>query len=230
MNPLPAPSPAPFKAPEPGQPPATLAEVFAPTPGDGAATGFALAHLRPGARVLWVQDRASRREGGRPHAPGLRVDLLHLEVSRARDALWAMEQALGCDGLSAVIGEVWGDPAALDFTATKRLALRAEAGQVQAWLLRGTAAPDLSAARERWRVSSLCSNDWDRPCWRVTLFRSRSRAPAEWIASHDGGRLVLDRPMPVAAPRGDAPPAEEGRATAEIGSAGLAARRARSAA
>ena len=43
------------------------------------------------------------------------------------DALWAMEQALGCADLAAVVGEVWGDPAALDFTATKRLALRAEA-------------------------------------------------------------------------------------------------------
>lgn len=216
MNPLPAPSRPSLGVPDLGGEPATLAEVFASTPGDGAATAFALAHLRPGARVLWVQDRASRREGGRPHAPGLRVDLLHLEVSRAKDALWAMEQALGCEGLSAVIGEVWGDPAALDFTATKRLALRAEAGRVQAWLLRGTAAPDLSAARERWRVSSLGSRDWRRPCWRAALFRSRSRAPTEWIASHDGDRLVFDGPMPVAGSRQDAPAARErGRADAE---------------
>ena len=129
--------------------PPTLSEVFASAPGDAGPAAFALAHLGPGARVLWVQDRASRREGGRPYAPALAVDLLHLEVAKAVDALWAMEQALSCGTLAAVVGEVWGEARALDFTATKRLALRAERAGVAAWLLRGTAAPDLSAARER---------------------------------------------------------------------------------
>lgn len=199
MKPLSARPKAPRAPSEQREAQATLAEVFAPTAADGAATAFALAHLAPGARTLWVQDRASRREGGRPYAPALGAGLIHLEVPQARDVLWAMEQALACEGLAAVIGEVWGAPAALGFTATKRLALRAEAGGVQAWLLRGTAAPGLSAARERWRVASLASRDWDGPSWQATLFRSRSRPPAEWVASHDGQRLVLRRPAQVAA-------------------------------
>ncbi len=182
--------------------PPTLCEVFAATATDGAATGFVLAQLGPKrGPILWVQDRVSRREGGRPFASGLAslvgrpVEVLYLEVGRAVDVLWAMEEALGCPTLSAVIGEVWGDPPALDFTATKRLALRAERGGVQAWLLRRAASADLSAARERWRLSALPSppaNDDlrapGRPIWRAELTRARGRMPGEWVASHDGAR------------------------------------------
>nr|WP_245218724.1 hypothetical protein [Rubellimicrobium aerolatum] len=165
---------------------------------DGAAPGFVLAHLTPGARVLWVQDRLSRREGGRPYLPGLTgllggpLELLHLEVPRAVDVLWALEQALGCAALSAVVGEVWGEPAALDLTATKRLALRAERGGGRAWLLRRAAAPALSAARERWRVAAMPSppapDDPHAPgeaLWRATRFRSRRGALGEWLARRD---------------------------------------------
>lgn len=216
-----SPSSLPFRPslPPAAEPQATLAEILADTPTDGAATGFALAHLAPGARVLWVQDRLSRCEGGRPHAPGILgllgggLDLLHLEVARARDVLWAMEQALGCPALSAVVGEVWGDPPALGFTATKRLALRAERGGVRAWLLRRAATPDLSAARERWRVGSFPSppapDDPHGPgeaLWRAALFRSRRSTPGEWMARHDPaqGGLVLARGPGQATGRGTA--------------------------
>ena len=182
--------------------PATLAEVFSPHAPDGAATGFVLAHVRPGAGpVLWVQDRLTRREAGRPYLAGLGVGLevLFLDVSRALDVLWAMEQGLGCPALGAVIGEVWGDPPALDFTATKRLALRSEAHGVPAWLVRRAASPDLSAARERWRVSSLPSEPVrddmrapGAPIWKAELFRARWRAPGEWVMRHDRAAHRLD--------------------------------------
>lgn len=177
-------------------PSAPLAEAFALGPADGGVTGFAASQIMRGARVLWIQDRLSRREGGRPYLTGFAspVSMLLLEVSRAQDALWAMEQALTCRDLTAVVGEVWGDPPALDFTASKRLAVRAEAGGVQAWLIRRAAAPDLSAARERWRVISLPSltflDDARAPgeaLWRATLFRSRRAQVGEWVARHDRG-------------------------------------------
>lgn len=182
----------------------TLAEVFATHAADAAATGFAVAHLRPGARVLWVQDRLSRREGGRPIASGfgVAVEMLHLEVAQARDALWAMEQALSCPALAAVVGEVWGEPRALDVTATKRLAMRAEAHGVRAWLIRRAAQPDLSAARERWRLASLPSappQDDARapgePSWRAVLFRARGSRTGEWEAGPAGVRWRPGEPV-----------------------------------
>jgi protein ImuA len=182
----------------------TLREVFAGTPADGAATGFVLAQLPANRPVLWLQDRLSRREGGRPHAAGLAhllgrpVELLWIEVRRPLDVLWAMEEALGCPALGAAVGEVWGDPPALDFTATKRLALRSERTGVPAWLLRRAARPDLSAARERWRVSALPSppapDDLRAPgdpLWQATLLRARGRMPGEWVARTEQGRLAL---------------------------------------
>jgi protein ImuA len=193
----------------------TLCEVFAATPTDGAATGFVLAQLPSKGPVLWVQDRLSLREGGRPYATGLAsllgrpVELLHLQVGRPVDVLWAMEEALGCAALAAVVGEIWGDPPALDFTATKRLALRAERGGVQAWLVRRAAHADLSAARERWRLSALPSPPAPddlrapgAPLWQAALLRARGRVPGDWVAGHEPGRgLRLDHPAAHAEPR-----------------------------
>jgi protein ImuA len=186
----------------------TLAEVFAETAADGAVTGFALANLRPGDKpILWIQDRLSRRESGRPFLAGMVVpmQILHVDVSRPADVLWAMEQGLGCPALGGVIGEVWGDPPVLDFTATKRLALRSEAHGVAAWLIRRAATPNLSAARERWRVRSLpslpCPDDMRAPgdpLWRAELFRARWRPPGTWVARHDGQELVMEHGMELA--------------------------------
>jgi len=187
---------------------ATLSEVFADRSVDAAAVAFALGHLPVSAKpVLWVQDRLSRRETGRPCLAGLPagLEIIHVDVSRAADVLWAMEQSLGCPSLAGVVGEVWGDPPVLDFTATKRLALRAEAHRVPAWLIRRSATAALSAARDRWRVRSLPSlpAPYDtrapgEPLWRAELFRSRWRTPGDWVARHDGTRLVMEHGIDTA--------------------------------
>ena len=126
---------------------------------DGAGTGLILAQMdavlssRPGGSgpVLWVQDARARQEGGVPCQRGiaqlgLKMPILRIAARSAADALWAMEEGLECTALSAVVGEVWGNPRALDFTATKRLALRSSRSGVPVWLLRPDGAADLSVA------------------------------------------------------------------------------------
>lgn len=182
----------------------TLREVFSETVTDGAALGFMLAQLdlRKGP-VLWVSDRLSRREAGVICMAGLPqgLDVLRVDVSKPVDVLWAMEQGLGCRTLGAVVGEVWGDPPALDFTASKRLALRSEAHAVPAWLIRRAAHANLSAARARWRIASRASmpnpDDPQAPgqsLWQAELFRSRWGTPGSWIARMEDGALRLDPP------------------------------------
>ena len=106
---------------------ATLSELFAGHPRDGGWMGFLVAQLATGKPLLWIQDRMAILESGRVHPPGLgAADLIHVEARDARDALWAMEEGIRCAALSAVVGEIWGDPRALDFTATRRLAVAAE--------------------------------------------------------------------------------------------------------
>jgi len=171
-----------------------LSEVFAERTGDAAALGFVLAHLpRGGKPVLWLQDRLSRRETGRPYLAGSgQRPILLMDLARPADVLIAAEEGLGCSALSAVVAEIWGDPAALSFTATKRLAMRAEAAGVPCWLIRHGGSADLSAARDRWRVGSRPSAaDADDaqapgdPRWHLDLFRSRDKQPGLWVAQHD---------------------------------------------
>ncbi len=182
----------------------TLAEYFADHAADGAVTGFACAQLAgvvaSGKPLLWVQDSATQREAGKPYPPGLPggLAMILVTVNRAVDVLWAMEEGLHCDALGAVLGEIWGDPAALDFTATKRLALRAEARAIPALLIRRAAHPDLSAARQRWRIASLpAALEPDdtrapgRPLWQADLFRARGRTPGQWVASPGDQGVVL---------------------------------------
>lgn len=184
----------------------TLCEVFPETSADAAAVGFVMCTLPRGdTPVLWVQDRLSRSEAGQPYLPGLKArGLIEVTASRAVDVLWAMEEGLGCAALGAVIGEIWGDPPRLDFTATKRLALRAERHGVPCWLIRRAAAADLSAARNRWRVAALPSAAHPHdptapgdPRWQVTLFRSRNRPPGTWVASHDRAADRVDFAAPL---------------------------------
>lgn len=189
--------------------PATLSEVFG-SARDGAAIAFTLAQLPAGGAVLWVQDRMSVLETGRPYGPGLAdygraPEELILACGRgAADVLWTMEEGLACDTLTAVIGEVWGDPCELSFTATKRLVRRAERSGVHACLVRWNGRAGLSAARRRWRVAALPSqpHPWDArapglPRWQVELFRAQGRAPGTWEARYEPAahRLHLDAPF-----------------------------------
>lgn len=187
----------------------SLSEVFSGLGGDAGAAGFVLSQLGRGAApVLWIQDRMTRRECGRPYLPGLgaRRPLLLLDLARPADVMVAAEEGLRCRALAGVVAEIWGDPPALGFTATKRLALRAEAAGVPCWLIRhGGAAAGLSAARDRWRIASLPSsaNPDDAtapgdPRWRLELFRSRDKRPGSWVARHDraADRLHLVAAVP----------------------------------
>jgi protein ImuA len=182
----------------------TLSELFAEHPRDGGWAGFLLAQVATGKPLLWVQERMAILESGRVHPPGLPgQDLIHIEARDTRDALWAMEEGLRCPALSAVIGEIWGDPRALDFTATRRLAVASERSGVAAFLIRLGGHANLSGARMRWRIASAPSltNNLDPrapglPAWNAELFRARGMPPGRWTVAHEAGAFHL-----AAAPR-----------------------------
>jgi protein ImuA len=178
---------------------ATLSELFAAHPRDAGWAGFLLAQADMAKPLLWVQQRMAILESGRIHPPGLPSQgLIHVEARDAREALWAMEEGLRCSGLSCVIGELWGDPASLDFTATRRLAVAAERSQVPCWLVRLGGTANLSGARMRWRIASAPSliHPFDArapglPAWDAELFRARGSPPGRWSISHEAGVFHL---------------------------------------
>lgn len=194
--------------------------------GAGAAMGLALArdHLRmagdpladvPDERAwLWVQDKAAVRLSGRPYRPGLprelRHRLIHVSANKPEDALFAIEEGLRCRDLAFVIGEIAGNPRALDFTASRRLSLAVERHGVPLWLVRLDAARDLGSARMRWEVRSAVSEPPLRNpsapgsrAWRAELFRARNHPPGEWILRDEGGALHASPPFSAQAHHGD---------------------------
>ena len=190
----------------PGKP--RLVELFADFR-DAGAIGFALSQVPLGGSVLWVQERMAALETGRPFGRafarfGGNPERLLLACSRnAADLLWTMEEGLRCSSLSAIIGEVYGDPRVLDFTATKRLAIRAERQGVHVFLIRFQGSATLSAARQRWNIHSLPSapHPYDNcapgaPRWHAELFRARGLRPGVWEACYDRAAHHLDLVSP----------------------------------
>ena len=149
--------------------PGTLSEIFADAPRDaGPAFGFAL-HQAQGLitperpAVLFLQMRGDAQETGLPYGPGLfgfGFDPDALAVVRTdtiAELLWAMEEAAGCGSVAAVIGDSVQTHKQLDFTASRRLSLRAERFGVALMLMRTGTEREASAAGFRFRVAALQS-------------------------------------------------------------------------
>jgi protein ImuA len=172
-----------------GLPTGCLQEVIAAD--EGAAAGFAaflLARAAGNGRgILWASLGA-----GDLYPPGLAAfgldpaRLLLLAAPGPADLLWALEEALRCPALGAVLGEV----ERLDLTAGRRLQLAASAGGVTGFLLarRAREPASVSAAALRWRVASLPGGRW-----RVELLRRRGGRPGAWILEREDEthRLVV---------------------------------------
>lgn len=195
----------------------THGEIFADgdhAAGAALALAFAIDRLHAGASDplvdtpderpwLWVQDREALRRTGRPYRPGLprrlRHRLIHVAANSPEDALFALEEGLRCHDLAFVMGEIVGNPRALDMTASRRLGLAAEKHGTPFWLVRLDAKRDLSSARQRWEVRPNASPRprWNpeapgTPSWQADLFRARSHPPGTWTL-RDDGMLVAEK-------------------------------------
>ncbi|MEJ0052714.1 MAG: hypothetical protein WDN02_16190 [Methylovirgula sp.] len=114
-----------------------LHEITAAGPGDApAAAGFALAlaarfAASRKAPLIWIGEDFAGFEQGALYGPGLALygldpDALALvHAANAKDALWAIEEALKCRAPAAVIGEIFSSKL-YDLTASRRLVLAAQ--------------------------------------------------------------------------------------------------------
>lgn len=146
-----------------------LHEVFTPDRRDGtAALGFTLAAAKPLLSpsrpvVLFLQLVHEARESGLPYAPGLAAFGLAPEAvaicrtANIAELLWAMEEAASCRAIAAIVADIAGHPRLLDFTASRRLALRADAAGTSLFLIRYGREREASAAQLRWAVQPAVS-------------------------------------------------------------------------
>ncbi len=144
-------------------------EIFADdTRSAGAALGFALGLSRQqveGERqgVLYLQLVGEAQEIGLPYGLGLArfgLDARQLVLGRigsVAEMLWALEEAIACRAVAAVVADFAAHPKALDFTISRRLGLRSAASGTSVLLLRYGREREASAARLRWRVAPAVS-------------------------------------------------------------------------
>jgi protein ImuA len=143
-----------------------LHECFACETADYAsATAFALllallASVEGERPLFWLRTDGAHRRSGHVYGPGLAdlgIDPSRLTLIVLPDEAMLLRAAADClrsPVLAAVVIECWGNPAALDLTASRRLTLAAEQGGSAGILLRLDARPMPSAADTRWSIAS----------------------------------------------------------------------------
>lgn len=115
-----------------------------------------------------------------------------IDLKKERDVLWAIEEALKCNGLAAVVGEL----KQLDFTTSRRLQLAVEQSKVTGFVLRDHS-PQLNttACIARWKITSLPSKTNDglpgigNPKWNVELLKVRNGKPGSWQVEWAEGKF-----------------------------------------
>jgi len=114
------------------------------------------------------------------------------DLKKEKDVLWAMEEALKCDALSAVVGEIQD----LGFTASRRLQLAVEQSQVTGLVVRNNPRKlESTACVSRWKITTLPSQPVDDlpgvgfPQWRLELLRVRNGKPGVWDIRWIKGRF-----------------------------------------
>lgn len=186
-----------------------------------ATLGFGLGVLsrilqRQDGTVLWAQPAYQALAEIELYPTGLAsfgIDpnrIIHVKVPKAQHALWALDEALANNAICAVVGLIGEDEAAYDFTAARRLSMRAARYGTTAFMcLRDPGFSMATAADIRWRVASAPSAPRHRtgqatacpgtPRWHLHLSKSRQGKPGHWNIEWNNETLSFH----MAAPLGD---------------------------
>src|SRR6201996_8024435 len=110
--------------------------------------------------------------------------VLFVELAKEKDRCWAMEEALKCEDLAAVVGEI----SEISFTDSRRLQLAVEQSRVTGFLLRHAPRnPGAVASVARWEIAPLASEPEEGlpgigfPRWQTTLTKVRNGKPGSWV-------------------------------------------------
>lgn len=166
-------------------------EFLSPKAENAAATGgFVTAILRSlmgtDGSLLWISTSrvifppALRSFGIQPDR------VIFVDLKNEKDVIWAMDEALKCSALTAVVGEVKD----IDFTSSRRLQLAVEKSKVTGFIIRNNKSkPGTTACVSRWKITSLPGEPIGNlpgighTKWRVELLRVRNGKPGAWDIS-----------------------------------------------
>jgi protein ImuA len=118
---------------------------------------------------------------------------IFIDLQKEKDVIWVMDEALKCNALSAVVGEI----REIDFTTSRRLQLAVEQSQVTGFILRNNYRKlNTTACVSRWKITPLASVVNDNlpgvgfPKWKVELLRIRNGKTGTWDVQWINGRFV----------------------------------------
>ncbi len=124
--------------------------------------------------------------------------IIFVDLWRQKEVLWAIEEALKCDAIAAVIGEL----SELSFTESRRLQLAVEQSRVTGFIHRySPRIENVTACVSRWKIKPLASNanglpGMGFPRWNVQLQKVRNGKPGEWQVEWSGGQFrYIARPV-----------------------------------
>ncbi|GAA0549946.1 ImuA family protein [Chitinophaga japonensis] len=193
-------------------PAAAVHELLSETAEEAAVTsGFVAGLLSPlmrrGGACIWIS--ATRRL----FPPALKAfgvepeRVIFIDLNREKEVLWAMEEALQCEGLAAVVAEV----KEISFTASRRLQLAVEQSRVTGLVLRHQPRDlNANACMARWRIRPVASEPEPGmpgvgfPRWQVELLKVRNGKPGSWLLEWSAGRFCPVLEKRVAQPQAPA--------------------------
>jgi protein ImuA len=120
--------------------------------------------------------------------------IIFIQLQKEKDLLWAMEEALKCNGLAAVVCEL----PELSFISSRRFQLAVEQSAVTGFILRVNSRKlTTTACVTRWKISPLPSERTELPGvgfpkWNVELLKVRNGKPGSWQVEWAAGKFRLN--------------------------------------
>lgn len=149
----------------------------------GFLSGILAALMQQGGACLWISTNRKLFPLAMSNFNVPPERIIFIDVQREKEALWAMEEALKCEGLAAVVAEI----REITFAQSRRLQLTVESSKVTGFLLRTDLTKlTTTVCVARWQVSSLPSVLEDdlpgvgHPKWQVDLLRVKNGMPGSW--------------------------------------------------
>jgi protein ImuA len=179
-------------------PTGTIHEMVCPTPEQSAATsgfmsGILASLMKQGGACLWIGTSRKLFPASLATFDVEADRVIFVDLQREKDILWAMEEALKCEGIAAVIAELQD----ITFAQSRRLQLAVENSKVTGFLLRNDPRKvGTTTCVARWQVTSLPSELEDGlpgvgfPRWQVELLKVRNGNPGSWQLEWADGRFM----------------------------------------
>jgi protein ImuA len=158
----------------------------------GFISGILSALMHQGGASVWIN---SSQTIFPPSLKGFGIEpdkIVFINLKREKDRLWALEEALKCDGIAAVVAEI----RELSFAESRRLQLAVEQSLVTGFIIRNNPRNlNTTACISRWKITHMSSVQTDDmpgvgfPCWNVELLKVRNGKPGRWQMEWSEGRF-----------------------------------------